>query len=534
MSRTLVIGLDAATWRVMSPLIKQKKLPNIQYLIQTGVSGKLRSTVPPMTPPAWTSIVTGVNPGKHGIYDFIKQDRDTYRIIPVEYWKMKRPAIWDLFNMQNKKVGVFNFPQAFPPPEIDSFFISGIFSPKHKDIAYPSELNKFLKSKGYRIYPRFEARNGVKRYFNEVKKLTEIQCSTAIELMLTKEWDLFWIVFQGIDWIQHYLWSSTVSGESAVAAFYRYMDKVVGRFLDHAEKDWNILILSDHGFQKIKAEIHLNRILEKWGYLKRRKVSEKKARKIKKTAVRTGWEFAQKLPFFIKQVIRRNITEGLRKEIKKVRREHLNLPKVIDWEKTKAFSFGYMGRIYIHEKGKYSKGIVNSGAEYENLCEEIIEKLKTLVNPYDQAPIVGDIFHKKDIYSGEQIDYAPDIIFNSSHFEYMCYGDFGDSWMNSPLDRQADHDMDGIYIIKGTGIRKNISIDAQVIDITPTLLYLQGLPILKEMDGRVLLELFDEEFRKENKLQSVDSFSLQKRKKYHMTQKEQRDIEKRLKDLGYL
>ena len=534
MSRTLVIGLDAATWRVMSPLIKQNKLPNIQYLIQQGVSGKLRSTVPPMTPPAWTSIITGVNPGKHGIYDFTKQDRDTYQIIPVEYWKMPQPAIWDIFNMQNKKVGVFNFPQAFPPPEIKSFFISGIFSPKKKDIAYPSELNKFLKSQGYRIYPRFEARNGVKRYFNEVKKLTEIQCRTALELMLTKEWDLFWIVFQGIDWIQHYLWSSSISGESAVAAFYGYMDKVVGSFLDHAEKDWNILILSDHGFQKINAEIHLNRILEKWGYLKRKEFPEKKAGIIKKKAVKTGWEIAQKCPFFIKQMIRRNITDGLRSEIKKVRREHLNLSKVVDWENTKAFSFGYMGRIYIHEKGKYSKGIVKKGVEYENLCEEIIEKLKTLQDPYTKAPIVGDIFHKKDLYSGEQLDYAPDIVFNSSNFEYMCYGDFGETWINPPAGRQADHDMNGIFVIKGNGIRENIKINAQVIDITPTLLYLQGLPVLKEMDGRVLKEVFNEKFKKGNKLQSVDSFSLRKRKKYQMTKKEQQNIEKRLKDLGYL
>lgn len=132
MTKKLVISLDAATWRVMKPLMQEERLPNIQRLINEGTSGILYSTIPPFTPSAWTSIVTGVNPGKHGFFDFVAQDHETYRVEYVNCSRLIRPAIWDMFNTYGKKVGVVNFPMAFPPPHVDSFFISGFPTQKAK------------------------------------------------------------------------------------------------------------------------------------------------------------------------------------------------------------------------------------------------------------------------------------------------------------------------------------------------------------------------------------------------------------------
>jgi predicted AlkP superfamily phosphohydrolase/phosphomutase len=532
--KTLIIGLDAATWRLMTPLVQQGKLSTIKKLIDEGVSGMIHSTMPPMTPPTWASIVTGVNPGKHGIYDFVKQDRRTYRISPINYLFRNRPAIWDIFNAYKKKVCVVNFPLVFPPPKVDAFFISGLASPERKFYSHPPKLNKYLKSRGYRIHPRFGPEKGAKQYFDEVKNLTEIQCEVSIELMKQWDWELFWVVFQGLDWIQHYLWNAIIEGENAVVAFYYYMDHVIKRFLQEAQDNWNIVILSDHGFRKIRAEIHLNNILEKWGYLKRIEISQGLAEKIRNFTLRVGWKLGRNLSFAVKQWIKRHIPEKIYSDLRELLNEQLRLHEMIDWSRTRAFSFGYMGRIYIHKKGKYPQGTVTA-KEYEVLREEIIAQLKSLKDPKTEKPIIGEIFRKEEIYTGNQLQGAPDIIFNPSDFAYMIYGDFSSSWYKLPEGRIADHDMEGILIMKGKNIRKGIKISAKAIDIAPTLLYLHNLPLLDDMDGRVLKKAFTEELKSIRKIQTVKTTIFTGKKEKHKYSKaELQEIEKRLHELGYL
>ena len=263
--RTLVIGLDSATWSIMTPLIEQGRLPNLGRLMDSGVSGTLHSTVPPMTPSAWTSIATGVNPGKHGIYDFVAQDRETYHITPVNYSQLRRPAIWDIFNSYEKKVGIVNFPLAFPPPEVDSFFISGISSPQTGSFAYPAHLMNLLRESNYEIYPPSGLRRDARLYMDGVKRLTDIQVGVTLRLMRQEPWDLMLAVFMGADWVQHYLWNKEINGTSAIHDFYQYIDVKLGEMLSEAEDDWNIMVLSDHGAREIEGEIHLNRLLEEWG-----------------------------------------------------------------------------------------------------------------------------------------------------------------------------------------------------------------------------------------------------------------------------
>lgn len=534
-NKIVVIGLDGATWSMMMPLIEQGRLPNIRVLMEEGAWGTLRSTVPPMTPLAWTSIATGVNPGKHGIYDFVIQNRETYRVAPVNCSSMQRPTIWDLFNAHGKKMGVVNFPLAFPPPEIETFFISGLGSPEDGVFAYPPELYTYLKSKSYRIHPRFGPKNGAKRYFDEIKDLTEIQCEIATELMREWEWDLFWIVFQGLDWIQHYLWNATVDGENAVRAFYCYMDSVVGRLLRETQDDWNIVVLSDHGFREIRAEIHLNNILEEWGYLKRAEEMPKGvAGRFREFALQGGRGLGRRLPFFLKRWAVQYMPQAIRSDLQKLDDKQGWLHTMIDWSQTKVFSYGYMGRVYIHEEGRYPQGIVAPGNDCESLREEIIARLKSLKDPETGKPIIGEVFCKEDVFTGDQLEGAPDILFNPLEFAYMIYGDFGETWFHQPQGRVADHDMDGILIMKGKDIRQGVKVNADVIDITPTLLYLHELPILGDMDGRVLQETLVEELVSEHQVQAMDVPELVGKPDYVYDEAEQRDIEKRLHELGYL
>ncbi|MCF7890529.1 alkaline phosphatase family protein [Candidatus Bipolaricaulota bacterium] len=295
-SKTIVLGLDAATWSIMKPLLKSGDLPNLKDLAKKGVSGNLTSTTPPMTPLAWNSIVTGVNPGKHGIYDFVQQDSGSYEITPIvsDGVELEVPAIWDLFSQQKRKVGVMNFPLSYPPPENEPFFISGISSPESGDFTYPSELKKRLQQKDYRIHPRFGAQdNPPGKYIEEVEELTQKQLEVALNLLQDYDLDMFWAVFMGIDWVQHYLWNETINGEKAVNRIYRFMDTVVGELLEAIGSEWNVLVLSDHGFSEISGEIHLNNLLEKWGYLKRKEQDISSLNKIQNTVFENSKKFPQ-------------------------------------------------------------------------------------------------------------------------------------------------------------------------------------------------------------------------------------------------
>jgi len=531
MIKTVIIGVDAATWRMITPLIERGELLNIRELMNKGSYGALRSTIPPTTPLAWTSIATGVNPGKHGIYDFVAQDRRTYRVTPIDYSYLTRPAIWDIFNAYGQRVGVVNFPMAFPPPKVESFFISGL-APEYEDYAYPPQLNQYLRSQRYRIYPRFGPRGGAKQYFNEVRSLMNSQCDVTVDLMKHWNWEIFIVVFQGLDWVQHYFWNIDVDGKNAVETFYCYIDDAIGRLLLEAHDDWNIFILSDHGFREIKAEIHLNNLLEKWGYLKRTKASDKLAQKIRGYVVRTGWKLRAKMPLLLKQWVERHIPEEVRSNLRMLQKEQLRLHQMIDWDQTRAFSFGYMGRIYIHTKGKYPQGTVGTD-EYEKLREEIIAQLRSLRDPETGDPVVGEVFRKEEIYIGDQLENAPDIIFTPSDFAYAVYGDFGDAWFCHLRDRVADHDMEGILIMKGKDISRGVNLNAEVVDIAPTLLYLHGLPVLEDMDGRVLQEAFTKELTKKREVKTIKEVPIRSSEE-RLGEKAQEEIEKRLRELGYL
>jgi predicted AlkP superfamily phosphohydrolase/phosphomutase len=214
--------------------------------------------------------------------------------------------------------------------------------------------------------------------------------------------------------------------------------------------------------------------------------------------------------------------------------EQCRLHKVIEWTRTRAFSFGYMGSIYIHEKGKYPQGTVRPGGEYNKVREDLIGRLRSLKDPRTRKPVVSDIFRKEEIYTGDRLEAAPDIIFKPSDFAYTVYGDFSSSWYHQPKDRCADHTVEGIIIIKGEDIRKGIQLSANVNDVTPTLLSMHGLPLLEDMDGRILREVFPGEVVKTQKVQTIEGFPPGDHIEHPLSEEEEQEIASRLRDLGYL
>jgi len=537
-NKTIVIGLDAATWSVIDDLLNEGRLPCLQSLMKNGVYGTLTSTIPPMTPLAWNSLVTGVNPGKHGIYDFVEQNKEDYKISPIvsRGVSLDQPAIWDLFNERDRKVGIVDFPLNYPPPEVDSFFISGLSSPENGSYAYPRKLMDKLKEKKYRIHPRFDFNERSKSdYVEEVKRITRIQLETSLELIDEYDLDLFWVVFMGIDWVQHYLWESKIDGKWAVAEIYQYMDKVIGRLLDFVGEKWSVFVLSDHGFQGVRGEAHINNLLEKWGYLKRKERTISLPEKAMNTLLKNGKKLVGRFPISLKQSLKKLSPELVNSKLHQIESKQSTMHENIEWTDTKAFSYGYMGKIYINTKSDYPKGTVKKG-NYEVIRDEIINKLRELRSPDNEEKMIESVYKREEVYHGKHLSKAPDIVFEPSDFAYMFYGDFSDSWYLEPQPRVADHNKKGIFIVKGEGVKKNEKLSATVLDIAPSLLYLNNMPILKSMDGVVLKELFKNDYIKNNPVseESLSDFETPRGSKNTNAEDSEDEVTSRLEDLGYL
>ena len=157
----MVVGIDAATLDLIGPWAQKGRLPTLKKLMDEGVSGELRSTVPPLTAPAWTSLVTGKNPGKHGIFDFTKRGKGSYEMTIQSSLDRDEEAVWEIVAKENKKVVVMNVPLTYPPERVNGIMISGIPAPEsRKDFVYPRELLREIETEvgGYMLLAGFEYR----------------------------------------------------------------------------------------------------------------------------------------------------------------------------------------------------------------------------------------------------------------------------------------------------------------------------------------------------------------------------------------
>ena len=136
------VGLDSATLDIILPLVKSGILPTFKKLFEQGAYGVLESTIPPITPCAWETAMTGVNPGRHNIFDFFSY-LPNYQVEVLTSKDRAALAVWDYLGKAGKKSIVFNYPMGYPPPEIEGIFVSGMNTPGvNTDFTYPKEIKK--------------------------------------------------------------------------------------------------------------------------------------------------------------------------------------------------------------------------------------------------------------------------------------------------------------------------------------------------------------------------------------------------------
>jgi predicted AlkP superfamily phosphohydrolase/phosphomutase len=267
-ARTFVFGIDGATFDVISPMVESGRLPNLGRVLREGSCGPLRSTIHPITPAAWSSFATGVNPGKHGVFDFSSPNRATYGVKLNNATDRRRESVWGRLSRERKRVTVVNVPFTYPPESVTGIMISGFDSPgADRSMSRPASVG----GRALRGYTPDECYRGKRydpeRYRQNVVDVIRQRGEATLYLMEKYPWDFFMTVFQSIDHVQHVFFGVGEWGLEYIRQAYEAVDRELGRVLERLDEDTVLMVVSDHGAGDIRKVFYLDQWLEREGYL---------------------------------------------------------------------------------------------------------------------------------------------------------------------------------------------------------------------------------------------------------------------------
>lgn len=548
MAELVVIGIDSATFDIIDPLVAQGKLPVLSRLKREGVWGRLTSTVPPVTPPAWTSFMTGMNPGKHGIFDFSSYTTHGYERPLVSSKSIKAKTLWRILSENGNSVGVINVPLTYPPEKVNGFIIPGMqYALDVKTgFTYPQQLLEEIEHR----FGRYEVVYGDERalYTDELdlfiqrwKEITEKRQKVILYLLEKYNPDVFMPVFYCIDPIQHHFWKFydrahpqynhklAAKYKGVIPEFYQILDKYVGEILERVGKDTTTLILSDHGAGPYLKGVFINKWLMQKGLLKI------KYRYLPLIKIKWPHMLFKVLRRFGHPAIAWTIPMSLYSRLKNDvdPREGLRLSEIIDWKRTKVYAGNYTEQgVYINYKGREVNGIVDE-KEYSELKDYLIKSLYDLIDPLTDERVVDQVIRREDIYSGSYSEFAADLFVGMGGGTVLLQKGIHNGLFLQKPHMSGTHRAEGILIAHGENIKNSLILsNPRIVDLAPTILYLMGCPVPMDMDGRVLREIIKDEFINGSEVQFGPPAGLEDQDDLY-TQQEEEKIKEILRQLGY-
>jgi predicted AlkP superfamily phosphohydrolase/phosphomutase len=537
-TRLLIFGVDGATFDLILPWAAAGHLPNFARLIASGVHGDLESTLPPVTSPAWPTFMTGCNPGKHGVFDFIRPKGDGFDL--VNSTSIRQPTIWQILSQAGLKVGIMNVPVTYPAQPVNGFMITGLLSPtRGGDICYPADLiRRYEPELGpYRIVPRVQYTPGAEEPFAaDTYDLIETHGRWGAHLMQHEPWDVFMLHFLSLDVMQHSLWRFMDKThprhepsvfEHAIREGYMRVDRAIGKMLDQVDDDTIVMVMSDHGFGPLRAIVNLNNLLMEKGLLRLKSDpwTQFKAYAFRK-GVTPATVFRWMSRLGMHNVVAR-VSKGTRN---RMMGKFLSYDSV-DWSRTVAYSMGHVGQIYLNIAGREPHGIVHR-EERDAVLQRVTDTLTELRGP-DGRPLVTDLIPRRETYHGRHAEHGPDLHVVLDDYKMISFPLFATNGRTVTEQIRGDsgcHRKEGIFIASGPGVRRRVSITgANLMDLAPTILHLVGLPVKSEMDGRVLTDIL--EMPAPVRYEEAQTDIAQEA---GLSADETAEVEERLRSLGYL
>lgn len=512
----LVLGLDGATLRLAGRWMDEGKLPVLAELRRRGRWGVLHSTIPPATLPSWTTFMTGVNPGRHGIFDFTRREPGTYRVRFVNSTFRKAPSVWRVLSDAGRQVGVLGMPGTYPPEPVNGCMVSGFDAPvttrATRSFIHPRSLADEVMRLGGFTFADFQEFNvGPGWYRTALSKLlqgVERKRDLALALLSRQAWDCFCLVFGETDTVSHHFWhfhdelsprhdrAAAVQFGDSIELVYRAVDAAIGELMARLP-GCDVLIASDHGFGGAgDRAVYLNRFLAGRGWLRFGEGGGggRVADLAKRAALRLVPPSWQRAAF---RSLNGRLADGMESRARF---------GGIDWSQTRAFSeeLNYFPSIAINRAGHEPHGVV-SEAEYDGVCARLKDELLAWRDPQSGDAVVRRVWHRRDVYDGPWVEHAPDLLLELSEPQGFSYCTMGSRGENGPEIRRLEaheliggkrfsmsgsHRSDGMYILAGRDVAAGEA-DAQMVDMAPTILGVCGLPVPASMEGRALLPGFD-------------------------------------------
>lgn len=510
--KVFVLGLDGATWDILRPLADAGELPVLSGLMARGASGMLHSVFPPLSPVAWTGVMTGKNSGKHGVFEFLEYAHDPLRGRVNSSRAIQAELVWEIAGRHGKQSVAGGVPMSYPPRKAPGFYLGDFLSPANS-ADFSSDPALFAELEAHLGGPYRPWSTAVHDGGNEAGALAELtefldhHLETVRFLMGRCPWDLFVFDLMATDRFQHELWHAWDPSHrlargrdlravrSGFVDFWKRLDEGIGRIEAELPADACLILMSDHGFGPIEWYVNFNVWLLEQGHI----------------ALQDSMYVRQKHWFY-----RRGVTPewfynlmarfgGARQRVGRFRgqqdswlervAENAFLSKRhVDWSRTKAYSQGNFGQIFVNRKGRQPMGCVPP-EDVRPLLDDLKAGLLAIPHPETGAPLVEKVYEAEELYHGPHAHLAPDLTVVLGDWRYRTIGlyDFTTHRLISPaFGPTGDHRMEGVLIASGPAIRPGAQPDgADLLDIAPTVLHLLGVPVPADMDGRVLTELID-------------------------------------------
>lgn len=541
-NKAVVFGLDGACLELIDPWIEDGTLSTLARLRDRGGATQMESCTPATTPPAWTTMTTGVNPGTHGIFGFYSRQKGTYDIRPVSDRDVHARRLWDYTSEAGKRSLVVNVPVTHPARSLEGVLVPG-FLAHNTPSTYPETLLSDLGMETYTVYADAEGEDApTAQLLEEWLTITRSRADLTQALVERYEWDLLFLQFQKTDSAVH-----KFDDKEKIRRIYECVDECTADVLASTDGDPNVFVVSDHGIgQQKEWAVALNTWLADEGWLEttntrdatktdwRARTSDSDATTDADSNTETGLLTQYGLT---KQSIERALSAvGLydiaRRLAPKTLKNSLGTEHV-DRANSLAFyeGMGFSGvdiGVILNDERFYPQGRLGE-TEYEMRREELIAALEDLEGP------VGNPFEevqpRETVYDGPRSEYAPDIILTQAD-DYVIGSTQPRGQTFIPTEgRRIDHTRHGLLMAAGPDIEDDWSLSAtpHIADITPTLLTLLECPLSESFDGIPRTGLLTREREPE-----VKSYRPYEPPTHEGDDEDREEMRDRLRGLGYL
>ena len=533
--KTVIIGLDGATFDIIRPLSSSGRLPVLSRLMSEGASAPLRSTILPNSFPGWASCTTGTSEGMHGVFSPFIKNPSKYSVRAMSGRDIMTRTVWDILTENSGRSIVLNVPTTYPPEPINGLMVTGMLTPnRQSQFTHPASLRDELLAEfpNYVIEPeRIPDRHARAKEF---RRTIQVRERALKYLMQRGDWDFLMAVYSVLDRAQHDYWAdmdpkhprhdpnTPAEFREFIFEVYERLDAAVGRLLEALPADVRVFVVSDHGFCSELFEVRVNELLAGAGLLAFKSPGARKSI----ARIRT---YKEKIARRLTRVTSNgNVLE------KKVEYGSAFLDE-IDWSRTRAF-FAQDKGVWVNLVGRESEGAVPE-QEFDSVIEEARDVLLRLTSPIDDTQVFEKVMRREEAFSGAWSSQLPDLVMVPRRDEYVynerpSYGD-----VVVPADSTTGtHSRDGIFIAWGRGVRRDVAFvtPPNLRDVGPTALASLGCPLTTDMDGRALMELFTDCPEPSRKTSSYKQSSYQSSKNAVYNAEEEANLRERLRALGYI